>query len=116
MAVALNSGFVARPTGYTRAGSAAGLTLWLPDTPEGYAALGCVAAPGSEPPPTAAGACVHRDALVEAPLGEFLLLKQARTHMRDVLQVQGAELAPKKQPVFGKPSEACDDPGGVCLL
>lgn len=78
VAVALNSGLVARPTGYTAAGSAAGLTLWLPDAPEGYAALGCVAAPGTAPPPTVAGACVHRGALVEAPLGEFLLLKQAR--------------------------------------
>lgn len=78
VAVALNSGFVARPTGYTRAGAAAGLTLWLPSPPEGYAALGCVAGPGSAPPPVAAAACVHRGALVEATLGEFLLLKKVR--------------------------------------
>ena len=80
VAVALNSGLVARPTGFTAAGAAAGLTLWLPDAPEGYAALGCIAAPGTAPPPTVAGACVHRGALVEAPLGEVLLLKQARPH------------------------------------
>ncbi|KAK9834254.1 hypothetical protein WJX81_000411 [Elliptochloris bilobata] len=79
VAVALKSGFVARPAAYSRAGSAAGLTLWLPDAPEGYAALGCVAAPGDAPPPVAAGACVHRGALVEAALGEFLLLKQERS-------------------------------------
>ncbi len=78
VALALNSGFVARPTGYARAGAAAGLTLWLPTPPAGYAALGCLATPGPDAPPVAAGACVHTAALVAAPLGDFLLLKQAR--------------------------------------
>jgi hypothetical protein len=78
VALALNSGFVARPTGYARAGAAAGLTLWLPTPPPGYAALGCLATPGPDAPPVAAGACVHTAALVVAPLGDFLLLKQAR--------------------------------------
>jgi hypothetical protein len=48
--VAVNSGLVSYPTGYTPAYRTAGLTLWAPTPPEGYVALGFLARPGDEPP------------------------------------------------------------------
>ena len=50
-AVAVNSGLVSYPVGYTPAYRTAGLTLWAPTPPEGYAALGFLARPGDEAPP-----------------------------------------------------------------
>ena len=49
-AVAVNSGLVSYPTGYTPAYRTAGLTLWAPTPPEGYVGLGFLARPGDEPP------------------------------------------------------------------
>ena len=52
LSVAVNSGLVTWPTGYKRVGYAKGLTVWAPQPPEGYVALGHVATSGEEEPPT----------------------------------------------------------------
>ena len=49
--MAINSGLVSYPTAYSAAHRTPGLTIWQPVPPPGYAALGCIAAPGDDPPP-----------------------------------------------------------------
>lgn len=91
--MAVNSGLVAFPTGYTRVFQQEGIALWRPTPPPGYVALGCVAvvaptsgaglgggagpAPGAgdaPAPPLRAVVVVHERAVVEALLAECMLL------------------------------------------
>lgn len=58
VAVAVNSGLVTFPVSYSVAYKTAGLTIWIPEAPEGYAALGCVANPGEDPPALTEVACI----------------------------------------------------------
>jgi hypothetical protein len=48
LALAINSGLVTYPAGYSRAWAAEGVTLWRPQPQPGYRALGLVTPP---PPP-----------------------------------------------------------------
>ena len=59
VAVAVNSGLVEFPTGYDRVWQGDRAALWRPRAPAGYAALGCVAAMGSDPPALTTVVCVH---------------------------------------------------------
>ena len=76
LALAVNSGLVAFPTGYDTVWSAPGIHLWRPKTPEGYLALGCLATTSTEAPGLTAMVCLHRTLGVEAPLGQCLAVKQ----------------------------------------
>jgi hypothetical protein len=57
-AVAVNSGLVTFPVSYSVAYKTSGLTIWNPEPPAGYAALGCVANPGDDPPALTEVACI----------------------------------------------------------
>ena len=60
--MAVNSGLVAYPTSYKLLWQGSGVSLWRPRPPAGYAALGCVAAPGTKPPALTTVVCVHSQA------------------------------------------------------
>ena len=76
LALAINSGLVAFPTGYDIIWSATGIYLWRPRCPESYIALGCIATSTNDPPSLTAMACLHRTLGIEAPLGQCLVVKQ----------------------------------------
>lgn len=76
LALAINSGLVAFPTGYDVAWSATGIYLWRPRCPTSYIALGCIATSTSDPPSLTAMACVHHTLGIEAPLGQCLVVKE----------------------------------------
>jgi hypothetical protein len=73
VALAVNSGLVTYPIGYTRVWEAEGITLWRPQPQPGYRPLGCLATTDDAPPGAKAVVCVHEHAVVEAQLGECLL-------------------------------------------
>ena len=58
VAVAVNSGLVMFPVSYSVAYKTSGLTIWSPEPPAGYAALGCLANPGDDPPALTEVACI----------------------------------------------------------
>jgi len=66
LSMAVNSGLVTFPTGYKRVGYAKGLTVWSPQPPQGYLALGHVATSGEEEPPTNQ-VCSHKCVLPPPP-------------------------------------------------
>lgn len=98
IAVAINSGLVTYPTGYTLVWESPGISLWRPVPPAGYVAMGCVASvstgsaagaavgPAGVPPQPSAGtqgpvppsrkACVvvAKQVAVEALLAECMML------------------------------------------
>lgn len=76
LALAVNSGLVAFPSGYDPVWSASGIQLWRPKAPEGYIALGCLATAGIEPPSLTVMVCLHHTVGIEAPLGQCLAVKQ----------------------------------------
>ena len=76
VALAVNSGLVAFPTGYDLAWSATGIHLWRATCPEGYIALGCLATSSTDMPNLTAMACLHHTLGTEAPLGQCLGVKQ----------------------------------------
>jgi Vacuolar protein sorting-associated protein 62 len=65
LAVAVNSGFVAHPLGYDLVWANGGVSIWRPQPPEGYRALGCIAGRGAARPSLTACVCVHHHACVE---------------------------------------------------
>ena len=76
-----------------------GLTVWRPQPPEGYQAIGCIAANGLDPPARTAMVCVRKvrtPSACHAPMNG--LDPPARTAMVCVLKVR--TVAPV---VFGKP-------------
>ncbi len=73
VALAINSGLVTYPTGYTRVWEAEGITLWRPQPQPGYRSMGCLATTDGSPPGPKAVVCVHERAVVQAQLGECLL-------------------------------------------
>ena len=79
VSVAVNSGLVSYPVSYKAAYQTSGLTIWEPVPPEGYVALGCLAAPGDEPPALTEMVTVHASIGVEAPLGSCLVLKEEKS-------------------------------------
>ena len=56
--MAVNSGLVTFPVSYSVAYKTSGLTIWAPQPPPGYAAMGCVANPGDEPPALTDVVCI----------------------------------------------------------
>lgn len=77
--LAINSGLVAFPTGYDLVWSGSDsqeFAIWRPLPPPGYVALGCVAGRRTVPPPPAVVGCVAARAVVDARLGECLLLAE----------------------------------------
>ena len=76
LALAINSGLVAFPTGYDLAWSASGICIWRPTCPQGYIALGCLATTTTDPPSLTSMACLHHTLGIEAPLGQCLGVKQ----------------------------------------
>ena len=77
VAVAINSGLVTYPSGYTLAWQAAGVNMWRPMPPPGYVALGCLAVPSegdAEPPPRQACVVLAMQVAVDALLAECMLL------------------------------------------
>ena len=83
LALAINSGLVAFPTGYDIAWSATGIYLWRPRCPESYIALGCIATSTNDPPSLTAMACLHHTLGIEAPLGQCLVLKRQQEANQD---------------------------------
>ncbi|KAK9908805.1 hypothetical protein WJX75_003140 [Coccomyxa subellipsoidea] len=79
VSVAVNSGLVSYPVSYKAAYQTSGLTIWEPVPPKGYVALGCLAAPGDEPPALTEMVTVHASIGVEAPLGSCLVLKEEKS-------------------------------------
>lgn len=79
VSVAVNSGLVAYPVKYNAAYSTSGLTIWEAVPPEGYVALGCLAAPGDSPPSLTEMVTVHASIGVEAPLGSCLVLQEEKS-------------------------------------
>ena len=75
MAVAINSGIVAFPTGYECVTTVGEVKIWRPLAPEGYVVLGCLAGAGSEPPAPSQMVCVHASVAVDAPLASCFLLR-----------------------------------------
>ncbi|KAL6745679.1 hypothetical protein V8C86DRAFT_3150873 [Haematococcus lacustris] len=73
--LAINSGLLAWPRALTRCWLGPdGCSLWRPQAPPGYAALGCVASPLPDtPPPLTSVGCVALPALVAAGLRECVL-------------------------------------------
>lgn len=76
LALAINSGLVAFPTGYNLAWSATGIHLWRPKCPESYISLGCLATSTKDPPSLTAMVCLHHSLGIEAQLGQCLVVKQ----------------------------------------
>lgn len=58
VAMAVNSGLVTFPVSYSVAYKTSGLTIWAPQPPPGYAAMGCVANPGDDPPALTEVVCI----------------------------------------------------------
>lgn len=56
----MNSGLVDYPKGFDQVWSAPGLTIWRPQPPTDYVALGCLVSTDEQPPPLSAVVCVHR--------------------------------------------------------
>ena len=56
--MAVNSGLVTFPVSYSVAYKTSGLTIWAPQPPPGYAAMGCVANPGDDPPALTDVVCI----------------------------------------------------------
>ena len=75
ISVAVNSGIVAYPVRYKAIWQSARLSVWQPEAPEGYAAVGCLVTTGHEPPAVTDIGCLHRKVLVEAPVGQLVSLK-----------------------------------------
>ena len=65
LAVAVNSGLVTYPTGYTKVWGSRGLALWQPKPHDQYVGLGCIATPGDEAPSLTAMVCLHQAACTE---------------------------------------------------
>lgn len=91
IAVAINSGLVTYPTGYTLVWESSGISFWRPIPPPGYVAMGCVASlatgragspssvrrqssSGAVPPSRKACVVVARQVAVEALLAECMML------------------------------------------
>lgn len=70
LAVAVNSGLVAFPIAFTRVWSPRGLSVWLPQAPPDYVALGYVAVRGDQAPPLTCVGCLHRHVVVPASMGQ----------------------------------------------
>lgn len=60
LAVAVNSGLVDYPVGFSEVWACEGLTIWQPKAPANYAALGCLITADGKPPPLSSVVCVHR--------------------------------------------------------
>ena len=83
LALAINSGLAAFPTGFDIAWSATGIYLWRPRCPESYIALGCIATSTKDPPSLTAMVCLHHTLGIEAPLGQCLVVKQQQEANQD---------------------------------
>ncbi|KAL4447306.1 hypothetical protein ABPG77_007339, partial [Micractinium sp. CCAP 211/92] len=80
LAVAVNSGLAAYPTGYTRIWAGAGGAIWRPVPPPGYVAAGDLFTDGEDEPELSAMVCVHEGAVVECAPGERLSLPPHLPH------------------------------------
>jgi Vacuolar protein sorting-associated protein 62 len=72
LAVAVNSGLVDYPVGFSKMWGCEGLTIWQPKAPANYAALGCLITTDGKPPPLSSVVCVHRQ------------VKRSKSHLCDV--------------------------------
>ncbi|MEW5298732.1 MAG: hypothetical protein WDW36_001820 [Sanguina aurantia] len=73
--LAVNSGLVAHPLGYTLVWSFEGGAVWRPIPPPHYLSMGCVTTSDSaDPPSVRLVGCVHERVVVEAALGSCLLM------------------------------------------
>uniref|UniRef100_A0A061S6X7 A96521 protein n=1 Tax=Tetraselmis sp. GSL018 TaxID=582737 RepID=A0A061S6X7_9CHLO len=73
--LARDSGLTAPPEHYQLVLEEAGLFVWLPIAPEGFAALGCVATTVLEEPPIGTVFCVRAELLVEASPRECMCMR-----------------------------------------
>ena len=103
LSVAVNSGVVAYPVRFKSIYSSPKLSIWQPEAPEGYAAVGCLVTPDEEAPSVTDIGCLHRKVLVEAPLGQLLSLKphfkprQAGGSANDLVSIDSGHLDSHKQ-------------------
>ena len=103
ISVAVNSGIIAYPVKFKSIYSSAKLSLWQPEAPEGYIAVGCLATADRDPPAVTDIGCIHRKVLVEAPLGQLLSLKphpqprQGSSSSHDLMSFDSGHLDPPKQ-------------------
>lgn len=68
IAIAINSGLVTYPTGYTLVWESPGASFWRPVPPTGYVALGCIASPAiSAPRPVSPDAPDQRSSAAVPP-------------------------------------------------
>ncbi|KAK9864527.1 hypothetical protein WJX84_002714 [Apatococcus fuscideae] len=75
ISVAVNSGIIAYPVRFKAIWSSAKLSVWQPEAPAGYVAIGCLVTTDHEPPAVTEIGCLHQKVLVEAPVGQLLNLK-----------------------------------------
>ncbi|KAI7845244.1 hypothetical protein COHA_001286 [Chlorella ohadii] len=81
LAVAVNSGLAAYPTGYTRVWAGAGGAIWRPQPPPGYVAAGDLFSTETDrEPELAAMVCLHEGTVVECAPGERLSLPPQLPH------------------------------------
>lgn len=73
--VAVNSGLVAYPLSFKKIGYTSGLSIWEPQPPEGFVAMGHLALGQNEEPDTKDVVCVHASRLTASSLGECLELR-----------------------------------------
>ncbi len=77
--MAVNSGLVTFPVSYSVAYKTSGLTIWGPQPPPGYAAMGCVANPGDDPPALTDVVCIATG------IGEHIVSWPLHAHMLSTL-------------------------------
>lgn len=96
LAVAVNSGFVAYPTAFTRVWSDPGVSVWAPQPPADYVAIGYVAVRGTDAPSITSVGCLHRHVVVHASMGQVRCIgvPHVSTHRLQELRMRGAGQRP----------------------
>eukprot|EP00887_Chlorella_sp_A99_P001951 scaffold18.g1951.t1 len=94
LAVAVNSGLVARPLSFRCLWEGAGARVWRALAPAGYVAVGDVMTVGDEEPELACVLCVHAGAVVESALGQCLVLPPRQPQAPAATAVAAAALPP----------------------
>ena len=72
LAIAVNSGLVAYPLSYKKIGYNNSLSIWAPQAPEGFLAMGHIVTEGSSEPAVKDVVCLHASRVTETGLAECL--------------------------------------------
>jgi hypothetical protein len=74
ISLARNSGLIVHPTSFNKVFSGENISLWQPEAPSGYHALGLYATTDGLQPKCEDACCVAGEALVRVPMGECIVL------------------------------------------